>query len=140
MKLNVTMRSSSRVITGPNYNLDHKLASVTNSEEKKLAKTSFIFKQHNQNQNGGEMRYTPAALEQLLHAGLNHLDVLNLSALQLEELDKVRCIGMAQQETVALAHLIKSQKTVANEAAILSGSNLDHVRNQNYFIGAYKKY
>ena len=63
------------------------------------------------NVNGGEMRYTPAALEQLLNAGLNHLEVLNLSALQLEELDKVRCIGVAQQETVALAHLIKNQKT-----------------------------
>ena len=60
--------------------------------------------------NGGEMRFTPAALEQLFNAGLNHLDVLNLSALQLEELDKMRCIGVAQQETVALAHLIKSQK------------------------------
>jgi hypothetical protein len=80
--------------------------------------------------NGGEMRYTPAALEQLFNAGLNHLDVLNLSALQLEELDKMRCIGVAQQETVALAHLIKSQKN--NEATSqieqqLSNSSLNKI-------------
>lgn len=57
------------------------------------------------------MRYSPSSLERLLHAGMNYLDTLNASALQLEELDKVRCIGFAQQETVALAHLLKENKT-----------------------------
>ena len=77
---------------------------------------------------GGELRYTPAALEQLLNAGLNHLDVLNLSALQLEELDKVRCIGVAQQETVALAHLIKRQKSgeqQAEQVKIITANSLN---------------
>ncbi len=47
--------------------------------------------------------------------GINYLDTLNSSALHLEELDKVRCIGLAQQETVALAGLLKSQTSVMVE-------------------------
>ena len=57
-----------------------------------------------------EERYSPSSLERLLYAGLNYLDVLGNSAAQLEELDKVRCIGLAQQETVTLAHLLKNQQ------------------------------
>ena len=45
-----------------------------------------------------------------MKAGINYLDTLNTSAVQLEELDKIRCIGLAQQDTVALAHLIKDQQ------------------------------
>lgn len=52
-------------------------------------------------------RYSPASLERLLHINMNYLDTLNVSAVQLEELDKVRCVGRAQQETVALAYLLK---------------------------------
>ena len=59
---------------------------------------------------GKELRYSPTSLECLLNAGINYLDTLNTSAVQLEELDKIRCIGLAQQETVALAHLIKDQQ------------------------------
>lgn len=57
-----------------------------------------------------EMRYSPSSLECLLKAGLNYLDTLNTSAIHLEELDKVRCIGLAQQDTVTLAHLIRDQQ------------------------------
>jgi hypothetical protein len=67
-------------------------------------------------------RYSPSSLERLFNAGINYLDILNSSTLQLEELDKVRCIGVAQQETVALAHLLKQQK--ANEAKKSSPADL----------------
>lgn len=67
-------------------------------------------------------RYSPSSLERLFNAGINYLDILNSSTLQLEELDKVRCIGVAQQETVALAHLLKQQK--ANEAKKNSPADL----------------
>jgi hypothetical protein len=52
-------------------------------------------------------RYSPASLERLLNINMNYLDTLNVSAVQLEELDKVRCVGVAQQETVALAYLLR---------------------------------
>ncbi|CAF0778521.1 unnamed protein product [Brachionus calyciflorus] len=55
-------------------------------------------------------RYSPASLERLLNAGINYLDTLNTSALQFEELDKIRCIGFAQQDTVALAHYLKEKQ------------------------------
>ena len=59
--------------------------------------------------NNKEIRYSPRSLETMLSAGINYWDTLNVSAIQLEELDKIRCIGLAQQETVYLAHLIKTQ-------------------------------
>ena len=63
-----------------------------------------------------ELRYSPTSLEHLLKAGINYLDTLNTSAVQVEELDKIRCIGLAQQDTVALAHLIKDQQ---NQQAVM---------------------
>lgn len=52
-------------------------------------------------------RYSPSSLERLLNINMNYLDTLNVSAVQIEELDKVRCVGRAQQETVALAYMLK---------------------------------
>ncbi|RMZ93280.1 hypothetical protein BpHYR1_054627, partial [Brachionus plicatilis] len=60
-------------------------------------------------------RYSPASLERLLHAGINYLDTLNTSALQLEELDKIKCIGFAQQDTVALAQYLKDKQPVKQD-------------------------
>lgn len=60
-----------------------------------------------------EIRYSPSSLEYLLNAGLNYLDTLNVSALHIEELDKMRCIGQAQQDTVALACLLKEKQNKA---------------------------
>ena len=78
-----------------------------------LRESSLKFLKRNKlidNEAGKELRYSPTSLECLLNAGINYLDTLNTSAVQLEELDKIRCIGLAQQETVALAHLIKDQQ------------------------------
>ena len=102
---------------------------MENENRKRPLAIGNINSNNNNNNNAGELRYTPAALEQLFNAGLNHLDVLNLSALQLEELDKMRCIGVAQQETVALAHLIKSQKN--NEVAALMEQQQQQQQQQN---------
>ena len=46
----------------------------------------------------------------MLNAGLNYLENLNISTIQLEELDKVRCIGLAQNENVVLAHFLRNQQ------------------------------
>lgn len=75
-----------------------------------------------------ELRYSPTSLEHLLKAGINYLDTLNTSAVQLEELDKIRCIGLAQQDTVALAHLIKDQQNqaVSNQ----KGEEIKRLNNQ----------
>jgi hypothetical protein len=54
-------------------------------------------------------RYSPNSLENLFNVNINYLDTLSMSALQLEELDKIRAIGHAQQETVTLAHLLKEK-------------------------------
>lgn len=54
-------------------------------------------------------RYSPNSLENLFNVNINYLDTLNMSAMQLDELDKIRTIGLAQQETVTLAHLLKEK-------------------------------
>jgi hypothetical protein len=46
----------------------------------------------------------------MLNAGLNYLENLSNSTIQLEELDKVRCIGLAQNENVVLAHFLRNQQ------------------------------
>lgn len=69
-----------------------------------------------------QLRYSPNSLERLLNVNLNYLDNLTMSELKLEELDKVRCIGMAQQETVALAHLIKDQQQMQQQQQFLKKS------------------
>ena len=65
-------------------------------------------------------RYSPASLERLLNAGINYLDTLSTSAVQLEELDKIRCIGFAQQDTVALAQYLKEKQHVNNKQEIIA--------------------
>ena len=54
--------------------------------------------------------YSPSTLERMLNAGLNYLENLSNSTIQLEELDKVRCIGLAQNENVVLAHFLRNQQ------------------------------
>lgn len=46
----------------------------------------------------------------MLNAGLNYLENISNSTIQLEELDKVRCIGLAQNENVVLAHFLRNQQ------------------------------
>jgi hypothetical protein len=62
-------------------------------------------------------RYSPTSLENLFNVNINYLDTLSMSALQLEELDKIRSIGQAQQETVTLAHLLKEKNNALAAAA-----------------------
>ncbi len=87
---------------------------VTDKHQTGLKESSLKFLKRNRiipNDEGKELRYSPTSLEHLLKTGINYLDTLNTSAVQLEELDKIRCIGLAQQDTVALAQLIKAQET-----------------------------
>ena len=79
---------------------------LSNLQNKKISKLKQVL---DERQEQKESRYSPSSLERMLSMGINYLDTLNSSALHLEELDKVRCIGLAQQETVALASLLKNQ-------------------------------
>lgn len=86
---------------------------ATDRQQTGLKESSLKFLKRNKlipSDENKELRYSPTSLEHLLKAGINYLDTLNTSAVQLEELDKIRCIGLAQQDTVALAQLIKAQE------------------------------
>ena len=56
--------------------------------------------------------YSPRALEMKLKAELNILDTVGEGVRQLEGVESTRAISLAQQETVALAQLLQSQKQV----------------------------
>lgn len=55
----------------------------------------------------GSMRFSPAGLHQRLSAELTYLSAMEESVRQLCDVERVRGISMAQQETVSLAQILK---------------------------------
>lgn len=56
------------------------------------------------------MRFSPAGLHQRLSAELTYLSAMEESVRQLCDVERVRGISMAQQETVSLAQILKAQQ------------------------------
>ncbi|XP_075792935.1 centrosome-associated protein 350 isoform X1 [Pelodiscus sinensis] len=57
----------------------------------------------------GSMRFSPAGLQHRLTAELNYLSAIEESVRQLSDVERVRGISLAQQETVSLAQILKAQ-------------------------------
>ncbi|XP_051788990.1 centrosome-associated protein 350 isoform X2 [Erpetoichthys calabaricus] len=58
----------------------------------------------------GFMQFSPAVLQHRMSAELSYLDVIEESVRQLSDMERVRGISMAQQETVSLAQILKAQQ------------------------------
>uniref|UniRef100_A0A670Y2F0 Centrosomal protein 350 n=1 Tax=Pseudonaja textilis TaxID=8673 RepID=A0A670Y2F0_PSETE len=58
----------------------------------------------------GSMRFSPAGLQHRLSAELNYLSTIEESVHQLSDIERVRGISLAQQESVSLALILKSQQ------------------------------
>ncbi|XP_069088183.1 centrosome-associated protein 350 [Pleurodeles waltl] len=58
----------------------------------------------------GPMRFSPAALQHRMSAELNYLSTIEESVRQLSDVERVRGISLAQQETVSLAQILKAQQ------------------------------
>uniref|UniRef100_A0A8B9QCQ5 Centrosomal protein 350 n=1 Tax=Apteryx owenii TaxID=8824 RepID=A0A8B9QCQ5_APTOW len=58
----------------------------------------------------GCMRFSPAGLQHRLSAELNYLSVIEESVRQLSDVERVRGISLAQQESVSLAQILKAQQ------------------------------
>ncbi|XP_038614150.1 centrosome-associated protein 350 isoform X2 [Tachyglossus aculeatus] len=58
----------------------------------------------------GSMRFSPAGLQHRMAAELSYLSVIEESVLQLSDVERVRGISLAQQESVSLAQILKAQK------------------------------
>ncbi|NWT19885.1 CE350 protein, partial [Vireo altiloquus] len=58
----------------------------------------------------GCLRFSPAGLQQRLSAELSYLSAIEESVRQLSELERVRGISLAQQESVSLAQILKAQQ------------------------------
>ncbi|XP_053928939.1 centrosome-associated protein 350 isoform X3 [Cuculus canorus] len=58
----------------------------------------------------GCMHYSPAGLQHRLSAELNYLSAIEESVRQLSDIERVRGISLAQQETVSLAQILKAQQ------------------------------
>ncbi|XP_068095821.1 centrosome-associated protein 350 isoform X2 [Hyperolius riggenbachi] len=56
------------------------------------------------------MRFSPAGLQQRMSAELNYLGAMEESVRQLCDVERVRGISLAQQETVSLAQILKAQQ------------------------------
>lgn len=55
----------------------------------------------------GAMRFSPAGLHQRMSAELNYLCTIEESVRQLSDMERVRGISLAQQESVSLAQILK---------------------------------
>ncbi|XP_014798933.1 PREDICTED: centrosome-associated protein 350 [Calidris pugnax] len=58
----------------------------------------------------GCMRFSPAGLQHRLSAELNYLNAIEESVRQLSDVERVRGISLAQQESVSLAQILKAQQ------------------------------
>uniref|UniRef100_G1MV69 CAP-Gly domain-containing protein n=1 Tax=Meleagris gallopavo TaxID=9103 RepID=G1MV69_MELGA len=58
----------------------------------------------------GCMRFSPAALQHRLSAELNYLTAIEESVRQLSDVERIRGISLAQQESVSLAQILKAQQ------------------------------
>nr|XP_033771842.1 centrosome-associated protein 350 isoform X2 [Geotrypetes seraphini] len=58
----------------------------------------------------GPKRFSPAALKHRMTAELNYLSAIEESVHQLSDMERVRGISLAQQETVSLAQILKAQQ------------------------------
>ncbi|XP_054835555.1 centrosome-associated protein 350 isoform X2 [Eublepharis macularius] len=58
----------------------------------------------------GPMRFSPAGLHQRMSAELNYLCTIEESVRQLSDIERVRGISLAQQESVSLAQILKAQQ------------------------------
>uniref|UniRef100_A0A2D4HEV6 CAP-Gly domain-containing protein n=1 Tax=Micrurus lemniscatus lemniscatus TaxID=129467 RepID=A0A2D4HEV6_MICLE len=58
----------------------------------------------------GSMRFSPAGLQHRMSAELNYLSTIEESVHQLSDIERVRGISLAQQESVSLALILKSQQ------------------------------
>ncbi|XP_075278647.1 centrosome-associated protein 350 isoform X4 [Opisthocomus hoazin] len=87
----------------------------------------------------GCMRFSPAGLQHRLSAELNYLSAIEESVRQLSDVERVRGISLAQQESVSLAQILKAQqqrheqdlallKIKAKQEALESQRQLDEAR------------
>ncbi|KAM4655447.1 centrosome-associated protein 350 isoform 3-T3 [Amazona ochrocephala] len=87
----------------------------------------------------GCMRFSPAGLQHRLSVELNYLSAIEESVRQLSEVERVRGISLAQQESVSLAQILKAQqqrherdlallKIKAEQEALESQRQLDEAR------------
>lgn len=67
---------------------------------------------HNVNFKRGDDRMSPGALERRLRAELNLFDSVGDSLQQITEMDRIRDIVQAQQETVSLAQVLKNRQVL----------------------------
>nr|XP_015211809.1 PREDICTED: centrosome-associated protein 350 isoform X2 [Lepisosteus oculatus] len=58
----------------------------------------------------GSLQFSPSALQQRMTAELSYLDAMEESVRQLSDVERVRGISLAQQESVSLAQILKAQQ------------------------------
>ncbi|XP_076841544.1 centrosome-associated protein 350 isoform X5 [Brachyhypopomus gauderio] len=60
---------------------------------------------------GGPMHFAPGVLQQRMSAELNYLSAVEESVRQLCDVERVRAVSLAQQESVSLAQILKAQQS-----------------------------
>ncbi|XP_056671579.1 centrosome-associated protein 350 isoform X2 [Monodelphis domestica] len=74
----------------------------------------------------GTMRFSPAGLQHRMTAELNYLSAIEESVRQLTDVERVRGISLAQQETVSLAQILKAQQQRHERDLVLLKLKAEH--------------
>ncbi|GAB1285566.1 Centrosome-associated protein 350 [Apodemus speciosus] len=128
-------RSKSSVIVPPATTGFKPTAAFTDTIKTEMASTP------------GSQRFSPAGLQHRMAAELSYLSALEESVRQLSDVERVRGIALAQQETVSLAQIIKAQqqrherdlallKLKAEQEALECQRQLEETRNKTAQVHA----
>nr|XP_045017374.1 centrosome-associated protein 350 isoform X3 [Jaculus jaculus] len=129
-------RSKSSVIVPPTTTGFKPSASFTDVNKTEMASTPVV------NHPTGSKRFSPAGLQQRMTAELSYLSAIEESMRQLSDVERVRGISLAQQESVSLAQIIKAQqqrherdlallKLKAEQEALECQRQLEETRNKS---------
>ncbi|XP_052056474.1 centrosome-associated protein 350 isoform X2 [Apodemus sylvaticus] len=128
-------RSKSSVIVPPATTGFKPTAAFTDTNKTEMASTP------------GSQRFSPAGLQHRMAAELSYLSALEESVRQLSDVERVRGIALAQQESVSLAQIIKAQqqrherdlallKLKAEQEALECQRQLEETRNKTAQVHA----
>jgi hypothetical protein len=79
-----------------------------------------------------ERRYSPDALERQLNAELHLLDGVEASMKQLDNMERLRSIALAQQEVVSLAQVLRNVVLLKLDCTLIESTILVFVFSRNH--------
>ncbi|XP_026125174.1 centrosome-associated protein 350-like isoform X6 [Carassius auratus] len=106
----IPSRGSAQGSDSPHAALPSSSSSAARAKSNPSAHTQSPGRTEHRTAGSAELQFAPGVLQQRLSAELSYLDAVEESVRQLGDVERVRGVSLAQQETVSLAQILKSQQ------------------------------